>query len=199
MNHLEGTRVYLAGPIENSDDAVSWREAITPALHDLKIKVWNPLIKPDWTGNIDGKNQRKLKEIIRSDPKDGGRPNLRYLDHIHSKETKLAFEQNKHIRTNGLRLASAADFIICRMTGEFTAGTFEEIAEGKRCGKPVLFWIDDKYMSMWLIAQFCEHPGGEHRVFYETCDDLIEFLSSVDRGNYTIEPSQWIFMEWKDA
>lgn len=179
MGKLAGTKAYLAGPIEHSDDSGSWRESITPVLRELGITVWSPLVKPAWLEDIDGRKQRDLASKVR-------------------RGDEVSFVRNKGIRDTCLRLVNSADFIVCRITGEFTAGTFEELSEAGRSGKPVLFLINEITMSMWLVAQFCDAVDQVNQVFFETEVNLINHLKDIDTGK-TIDRNKWIFLEWEDS
>ena len=122
MGLLSGTTTYLSGPIESAIDASSWRENIKPDLKLLGIEAWDPLVKPGWMrSDADGSKQRKWKNrLIQSSEAD---------PHDHSfTDIQSIYETNHQIRTAARRLASACDFMICRITGEFTAGTFEELS-----------------------------------------------------------------------
>ena len=179
MSLLRGTRAYLCGPIEASGDAVSWRAKVTKDVEPLGIEIWDPLNKPKWVPSAamaDGKGQKKLKEIIKTGT------------HLAAKRAR---ETNHQIRMMGLRLAYACDFIICKLTGEFTVGTFEELDAANRCGKPIFIWSpEDSLPSMWLYDQI------DHGQFYESWDDLLGKLRIIDSGKQ-MDPLEWIFFSWR--
>jgi nucleoside 2-deoxyribosyltransferase len=136
MNLLNGRTVYLAGPIESSDNPHSWRNELNLDLKQISgLRVWDPLIKPKWCAPISGDDQRHDLEKFRDGP---------------MVKFKKELDRNRDIREICLRLVSACDFIIC-MLGERTVGTFEELAHAAMMKKPVLFiGVPD---SCWRIAQ----------------------------------------------
>ena len=103
------------------------------------------------------------------------------------------YETNHQIRTAARRLASACDFMICRITGEFTAGTFEELSLA--AGKPVLFWANNKIPSMWLLDQFADIKTWEY-VFFDSWRKLFNYIKQVDNAEVVIDPVKWIFLTW---
>jgi hypothetical protein len=178
---LEGSSVYLAGPIEHADDATSWRDEITPRLRDMGLLVYNPLVKPDWTPcrYVDGDGQKLIKDAVLNN------------------EGK-AIEVNKSIRKCGRRLAATADFIICYLPKSSTFGTFEEINIGSADGKPVLFICPDgdSPPSSWLIDQFVSDDEKWSEVFFWNIDDLCQSLFEVHNSNRGYDPYKWIFLTW---
>lgn len=187
MGLLNNTSVYLAGPVERDSECGGWRNTITPLLKEIGIRIYNPLIKPQWFINECGcevtpKQQRESKKIL----------------------SDIAFEPsnvipndlvlNKYIRKVCLRLVSAADFVICKVSGP-TVGTYEELAICNQQEKPILFLMDE-LDSCWRVAQFYNH-SYEYReqLAFKTIDELIEILKDIDLGNYkNINPLKWIFL-----
>lgn len=188
MGLLEGTTAYLSGPIEAATDAVSWRDSIKADLRYLGIRAWDPLVKPDWmldSAQVDGPGQATWKPKIVND----NTTDVNALE-----ERGNIFFGNRQIRQVGLRLAQAADFIICRMTGEFTAGTFEELALA--ANKPVLFWCDQEIPSMWLFDQFADLNTWRD-TFFTSWANLYDYLNMVDNKEVSIDPIKWIFLMWE--
>ena len=186
MGILEGSKVYLVGPVEvvSQNDSTEWRNDLTPKLEKMGIQVWNPLIKPEWFKRIfgtyyDNNDQINDKNII--------------INSINSdcctNEYNQAMNRVKMVRDICLRLASAADFIICKIGG-YTVGSYEEIGISKY--KPVLFigQID----SSWRCAQFdkCD------RTFFKDNDDIISYLQMINCGNYKLDKLDWIYLTWKE-
>jgi hypothetical protein len=188
MGLLEGTTAYLSGPIEAATDATSWRNSVKSDLRSLGIRPWDSLEKADWMLDYalaDGAQQATWKSKIINDAQE---------DVSALEERGNIYFGNRQIRQVGLRLAQAADFIICRMTGEFTAGTFEELALA--AGKPVLFWCDQKIPSMWLFDQFADLNKWRD-TFFTSWADLYGYLGMVDNKEVSIDPLKWIFLTWE--
>jgi len=192
MNLLNKCRVYLAGPVERDANATSWRNKIRPLLENFGIIVWDPLNKPNWVHPLDGSKQRAdivlLENYMRfSNEQD---PNNKTSDC--SDLWTDAVARNKEVRDVGLRLATAADFIICYVGGP-TVGTFEEISEANKQRKPILFFGLPKLDSAWRFAQFFRHT----KCFFKDIEELIEYLKSIDNGMANVNNLEWIFLPGK--
>ena len=175
MGILTGTTVYLAGPVEQDDHAHSWRDSIKKPLNDLGINVWDPLCKPAWVDkSFTGKAQRNDKVELFND---------RWEIDTKSK----IFARNEEIRRVALRLASAADFIICKIGGP-TVGTFEELALARLCLKPVLFF--GTMDSSWRFVQF--YSDG-YQAFHIDQDSLLSYIGMVDNKSTEVSNVDWIF------
>ena len=178
MGLLTGITAYICGPIEAVSDGAGWRDQITPDLEAMSIRVWNPLKKPNWvlplTYSADGSTQKSWKGTIETD-----------VD---------VYNANRQIRSVSRRLAAAADILICRMTGAFTAGTMEELSLAH--GKPVFFWSNERIPSMWLCDQFAT-PKTIKNTFFDSWEGLHEYLKSVDNATVEIDPIKWIFLSWE--
>lgn len=183
MGKLHGTSVYLAGAVEmvGDENATTWRNEITPILTSMGIEVWDPMIKPQWFPQITGAEQASMKYTLISDS-----------EH----EASKADHTNKLIRAACLSLAGQADFIICNMPRQFTAGTFEEIYLANQTGKPILFMSDYPFASMWLHSAFTNNNDWRD-VFFPGIHSLMNYISKVDNGTVEIDPIKWIFLTWR--
>lgn len=182
MGLLQNRTVYVSGPVENSSNATSWRNEIAKDLEPLGVVVWDPLIKPNWMHKlayVDGIAQRAWKPSVIEKT---GEYNEIYL-------------ANRQLRKTGLRLAAACDFVICRMNGEITYGTHEELNIANECGKPILFWSNQKIPSMWMFDQFAD-LSNMNDIFFSSKDELLSYLKKVDSGEVEIDPIKWIFLTW---
>jgi len=190
MGLLQGSTVYLAGPIEKAKDSYSWREIITPALSNLGITIWNPLIKPNWfikkcgedtTPESQSEHLKIFKECIDNTI-------------THSYDAVNALKINSIIRSTCLRLANSCDFMICYVNGR-TVGTFEELNCANNQGKPIIFLCENGLDSCWRFVQF------EKAIFKNSIDEVIDFLSKIDNGTIKVDNAQWIFLPggWPDA
>jgi len=173
MDKLKNTTAYLAGPVESSKDPNNWRKEASTKLKTLNITPWDPLIKPRWVPQIDGKAQAKMKEDI---PK--------YQ------------ETNKMLRKFCLHLAANATFIIVKIDKTFTVRTFEEIAVAKY--KPV-FVISEDIPSMWLVDQLDAYDNLEF-VFHKSIDSLMDLLKKINRGEVHPQPLvKWPSLTYDDS
>lgn len=195
QNLLNGTTVYLAGGVENaSDGGITWRNSITPRLKSLGIKVWNPLIKPEWFVNHVGEeitaesqiNSRELfKKLVTYGDKFKCKSQI--LEEEKSINYKKAWCANDYLRKVCLRLARSCDFIICKLG--VSIGTQEEIKES--WDKPILFI--GEMDSSWRFSQFYKHEP----MFFPSEDDVMEYLWNInDHGrSMVLNNINWIFLD----
>jgi len=184
MNRLKGTTVYLAGPVERDDNCAPWREQISEALYPLGINIWSPLNYPEWFkekcgGSISPQIQRNdkncLTRLVQMDKWNGDR----------------ILERNITIRNTCLRLVSASDWIVCKVSGP-TVGTFEEINVAKQQGKPVLFFSDDENLdSCWRAAQFY----NDYKIWFNSLDGIVERIKGINDGSVVVDKLEWIFIK----
>jgi len=195
MGLLKNCRIYLAGPVELSEDNFSWRESIKVKLSKFKSIVWDPLVKPEWfiseCGTLTAEEQRS---------------GLLWLNKLHRNKhssnfsricinSKKALNQNKIARETCLRLVSCSDIIICYVNGP-TVGTFEELCKANDEGKPILFlYSDEQIDSCWRMAQF---DTAKH---FFSQDKLIEYLEDINKDLTEVDNKQWIFLKggWPNA
>lgn len=196
MGLLDGKTVYLCGPIENVSDSSSWRNKATPDLKSIGMSVWSPLVKPNWLPSISGPGQVELKHKIVADGRAYAAASAHVGDPSPWITLRSGLDTNHQTRIVCKRLAVASDIVICRMTRDFTVGTYEELADAQRVGKPVLFWTDEPIPSMWLFDQFADIKSWES-IFFTSWDKLFHYLQRVDKAEMEIDPIKWIFLTWE--
>lgn len=190
MKRLNHATVYLAGPVEQDEDCHSWRSIITPKLKEIGLRVWSPLIKPQWfidtCGELSPEEQRKdrkaLSMCFTTIP--GESIARKAAECKHSD----ILERNRYIRKICLRLVSACDFLICKV-GFGTVGTFEELAIAKQQNKPVLFLMNE-LDSCWRVAQFYNYYQNSFKTINEICD----YLHRINDGAEEVHNVEWIFL-----
>ena len=137
-NFLEGSRVYLAGPMDfvasrESERRYGWRTRIREFLAQLGVTVFDPWDKPDVRGLFEyGKEDIKTirrREQWTFEPGTSGS----------SMRAELAeyFWETMHI---DLRMVDISDFVIAYCpTNIYSVGTVHEIVVAREQHKPVLF------------------------------------------------------------
>ncbi|MBD3351810.1 MAG: hypothetical protein GF364_10025 [Candidatus Lokiarchaeota archaeon] len=133
-NILEGTRVYLSGPMDFVGSRViekflGWRAILTPILKALDITVLDPWNKP----SIKGHENYGKEGVIHSKSE-------YEKDFWTNPETRARFEtdfwETVHI---DLRMTDIADFLIAFVpTNIYSVGTVHEIVMGRNQWKPTL-------------------------------------------------------------
>jgi hypothetical protein len=179
MGLLSDTTVYLAGAVEHSNNATSWRDEYTEFLDTLGIHVYNPLKPPSWTTYATF-NHRDIYKAIAGLKSGLSRPQ--------------AFTAQKECRAVCKRLAYACDWVICRFPKEFTVGTIDELTIAERCGKPILFWVDEAIPSSWAAFFTCDTVEELDDYFFKSNEELRKHIQTIDSGGVSLDPLRWIFL-----
>ncbi len=181
MGYLQNTSIYLSGAVEAHQTPDTWRNKIAPKLSNLGLKVYDPLIKPEWMPAITPTQQASWKSEIYKD--NNGQI---MLDNMITRQWCLA-------------LTYSCNMMIVKLEKKiFTAGTFEEIKIARDCNKPIFVICDDKIPSMWLVDQLDAY-GRLDDVFFTSDDELINHLSDInERGRKALinanDYLRWIFI-----
>ena len=183
MNTLQNTRCYLAGPVEHDESATSWRLEVAEFLSGLNVKVYDPLQKPPW-----------LDQLCHLDPQ-------LYRKALDGETTELTPEDvikaNHMMRVVDLRIVHAVDWLICYLPIRFTSGTFEEVYEALRVGKPVFFCCPDGIPSTWLLAAAVKPEDEIKEYFFQDWDSMKNHIQLIHRGQVPLDPVKWIFLSWR--
>lgn len=178
-NRLRGAACYLAGPMTDCADlGIGWRESIIPELKGMGIVVLDPTNKPIDIGCEDAVAREKFKAMREAGDLAGVRQFM------------------KVIRRVDLRCVDLASFLIVRLDGTPTMGTFEEIAMGVREQKPVLIWLDGEYslknVNAWLLSQVpLEHV-------FESRQQLLAYIHNIDESVDHPEDRRWMLFNFLD-
>jgi hypothetical protein len=136
---LEGTRVYLSGPMDflalpRKEERVNgWRARVSQFLVRYKVNVFDPWFKPEIRalhsyGREDDKSTEQRNKWNFTDSKAGSK--------LRSEICKL-YWPTVHI---DLRMVDSSDFLIAFCpTNTYSVGTVHEIALARQQHKPVLF------------------------------------------------------------
>lgn len=182
MGLLSGTRTYLCGPIEFTADCVSWRTKMHEFLGKLGVKVYDPLIKPDW-----------YPALVREKPS-------AYVDIIKGKRTdidiKEVFDAMQFVVDVDLRLVNSCDWLICYLPkGVCTVGTIEELVVAANAGKPVFVFGPDKFPSTWIVPKLCNYSSYDE-TFFDSIESLQTHIEGIDNGTVSLDGLKWIFLSY---
>ena len=178
-NRLRGAACYLAGPMtECADLGIGWRESIIPELKAMGVVVLDPTNKPIDIGREDAAAREQFAAMRREGDLEGVRQFM------------------KVIRRVDLRCVDLSSFIIVRLDGTPTMGTFEEIAMGVREQKPVLIWLDGQYnlanVNAWLLSQV---PLAH---VFESRDQLLSHLHNINESAEHPTDRRWMLFNFVD-
>ena len=172
-NKLQGMRTYLVGAMDRvPDGGVGWRNAITPKLKSLNIRVIDPCDKPIESA----KEEPDTRTIIDYYKKTGQFQKIR--------------EEYGHIRNADLRCVDVSDFLIVNINMDVhMCGSYEEIATANRQKKPILVWCEQGKMAApnWLFFML------PHEHIFSRMEDLLKYLQFVNNSNDDSKLKRWFF------
>ncbi len=158
---LYGTRVYLAGNIENSNDFKSWRDIIAARLKKLGIISLDPtkeVFIKSFKEDVDYRNQLlKLRE---------------------NKQFDELTAIMKKIVSKDLRMVDVSDFTIFYIEPDCpTYGTTHELVNAAMDRKPILMVISDKRkLPLWYFR----YVKAEH--LFESIEELYDYIAAINDG-----------------
>lgn len=173
FNNLSGLKVYLAGNIEFTSGAISWREKMANSLKELRVKVLDPT-KPcliDQTKE-DDENKKKL------------------VNWRQKGEVKKVQEFMKGVVRRDLRLVDVSDFVIFRLEPtKPTFGTIHELVVALQQRKPCLILVPDKKkLPLWLFGII------DFDLVFEKEKDLLDYLRRIHYGYKEVDTKYWRFL-----
>lgn len=193
MGLLKNSSVYLIGSVDHHKDPGKWRKDITKdLLHPLGIKVYDPLIKPDWF------NQEYPLDVGPS------HDFVLFKEALYAgcggwtKETKEQIEKRMWaVRDLCLRMAHDANFIIASLPKKFTVGTMEELGVAAAAKKPILIYLPDgPATSTWLPPQIGKSIQSFKDCTFSTMDELYNKIRKIDSGEAKVDNLEWMFLSY---
>lgn len=181
MNKLNGSLVYLAGPIDYATDlGVGWRQQIKPELKNLGMLIIDPTNKPVHDDDLALLHEGAENHEYRRKLKEAGN-----FDELH--------KNGAQVRAFDLRGVDKSDCVIGYIDRDIAmAGTLEEIFWANRMKKPTLIFCKQgkKALSDWFFWTF------PPRYLHGSMEEVIEHLKKVDQGK-EIDNKRWHFFDWK--
>jgi nucleoside 2-deoxyribosyltransferase len=175
IHRLKNQRVYLAGAMDRVPDRGStWRDNITPFLHNLDIQVFNPIKKPGEVG-LEDNDAHNMKSKLKAQK--------RYS------ELSLMM---KAIRGVDLRLVDISDFIIVNLDLDtHPCGTLEEIFWANRQKKPIIVHMEQgkDHTPDWLFGTI------PHQMIFSNWEDIKAYLIHIDCSENIETYKRWYFFE----
>lgn len=175
MGILNKTKVYLAGNLEFTSDAESWRDILTKQLKkEFNITSLDP-----------------TKTFLVCQTPETGETHQLIKDLRHKREFDQIKSTIKEFIKNDLRAVDLVDFLIVKLEpNNPTWGTPHEIVVASLQKKPILMIIDDiRTMPIWLI-------GLVNMDFvFETKEDMFSYLRRVDKGEEKLNGKYWKLLQ----
>lgn len=179
MGRLNGTRVYLIGPIDRAKDGgVGWRNKIKPFLKSLGVTILDPCDKPCASFYEDEHFRKKVNEF----KKQG--------------DLEKSAEMIRPIRSIDLRMVDISDFTISHIDISIhLAGSYEEIFTANRQKKPVLTFVyPNKYQTPnWILGTL----PTEH--IFSNLEEIKNYLEAINDETFSLEEidktERWKFFE----
>jgi len=172
MNKLKKQRCYLAGAIDRVPDrGYGWRESITPFLEELKVEVFDPLVKPTDIAAED-ESFAQIKQKLKMQEDYDGLARLM-----------------KKIRSVDLRMVDISDFLIVNLDLDtHPCGTLEEIFWANRQKKPIIIHMVQGKINApdWLFGTI------PHSMIFGSWNSLKQYLIKINNNTIT-DPERWCF------
>jgi nucleoside 2-deoxyribosyltransferase len=197
MNLLKDTRCYLAGPVEHDNKATSWRKSVALKLSKLGVKPFDPLIKPPWLKGYCHAHPKEYRRVMDGDESEEGYVRTYPKGKVWLQKSNV-IAANRDMRKVDMRIVSAVDWIVCYLPVTFTSGTFEEVYEALRQGKPVFFCCPEGIPSTWLLAATGATEHDYHEIFFKDWKSLINHVRKIDKGQIVLDSHKWVFLTWRE-
>jgi hypothetical protein len=178
MNRLRGSFTYLIGAIDrviNSEDAIDWRQNITPFLQSLGVIVLDPTNKP-----VVG--LKEDEEIVKNKEK--------YIEDGKIEEFCLAV---RRIRSFDLRCVDLSSFIIAYIdTDIHLCGSYEEIFSANKEKKPCLIVVKQgkSRTPRWILG------AVNAETVFNNFDELKQYLKHIDQDQCIDTLRRWVFIDF---
>jgi hypothetical protein len=170
MGLLHKTKVYCIGHMQYKDGS-AWREYVREELTPLGITVFDPYDKP-FIKDVD--ESKEAFELAYQQLQDG--------------DFDAVTDRMKMIRAYDLSLVDRSDFIIGHIDSDVpTFGTIEELVVATKCKRPIFLSFENSIQScpLWVFGML------PHKYFYDSIEDVITMIKSIDDGSQKIDSSRW--------
>jgi hypothetical protein len=170
MNILDKSYCYLGGNLENTEDALSWREKLTGELSKMGIVCLDPTTKMFQDQIAETEEERKKVKTWRENGE---------FDKVHL--------FMKEVIRRDLRAVDLAYFTIFKIEPTRpTWGTVHELVLASQQRKPVMLLIDNKKNTpIWLMGMI------NMDFVFETIDELTDYLSRINAGSERMDSKYW--------
>lgn len=170
MNILNKSYCYLGGNLENTEDALLWRQKLTEKLSKIGVKCLDPTTKMFQDQIAETEEERMKVKAWRENGE---------FDKVHI--------FMKEVIRRDLRAVDLAYFTIFKLEpSKPTWGTVHEIVLASQQRKPVLLLIDNKKNTpIWLMGMI------NMDFVFESIDELIDYLERIDTGLEPIDSKYW--------
>lgn len=197
MGLLDDTSFYLCGQVENDPDAHNWRVDLAKNLININpyIKVWDPLIKPDWLphkGQDDVMAFEWKKYITASS----------ICTENNLNKANLCLDANRYIRHICKQLASKVDIIIARIPKIFTWGSIDELEIGIRRKIPIFLWLPDGMISVYGVSGIVDTVEHVPYYLHDSEESLLDVIKRIDANTIAlpaIDPERWLKVTWPNS
>lgn len=169
-NVLAGTKTYLAGNLEFSEDSLNWRDEVEGELSKINITCLSPI-------KVTFENQALETQADRARLK-----SLRQKGQWNEVASYM-----KEVIKKDLRLIDLSDFVIFNF--EFdkpTFGTIHELVIAEQQRKPVFCTCRNlKAVPLWIMGLI------EKKYFYKDISSIIEKIKRINSGEHLINSDRW--------
>lgn len=186
-NRLKGSTVYLCGPMDHCPDrGVSWRQKITPFLHNLGIGVYDPSNKATFgIADEDVDHLEDRHTII-----DGIKSGLVLQRDLYDKYHELM----KEVVAIDLRMVDISSFIILYVDTDIHAcGTYIEIATSALQRKPIIACVKQGKVNCppFLMGLL------KHEMIFSSWEEVTNYIQHIALSENIDTLGRWKFFDYK--
>ena len=166
---LAGTKTYLAGNLEHSDET-SWRDLVESELAKIGVICLSPVKATFKNQVVESKEDRERLKSMRRNGE---------WDEVSS--------YMKEVVKKDLRLIDLSDFVIFNFEFEKpTFGTMHELVVAEQQRKPVFITCRDlKAVPLWIMGLVSK------KRFYASVSEIIKTIKEINSGERKIESDRW--------
>ena len=179
MGRLTLLKFYCCGPIDRVENmGADWRDDMSEWLLSKNAIPLNPLQKPIDIG-LEGDLQTEARHELKKQKK---------FDELRA--------QMKLIRAIDLRMVDECNCVIANMDLTHNpCGTWEEIFMANRQKKPIIIHAANGIENLpdWIFGAI------PHQMFFETWDEVKEYLSHVNNDEHVEDYNRWRFFKYEEV
>lgn len=169
---LNGTRIFLSGPIDRvKDDGVIWRREFIELCNQniVGLHFFDPTNKPKGLGSETGVEKTQMLKYLK-----GGK-------------WAQAKKYSKQFRRYDLRGVDWADIVVAFIDiNSHLCGTYDEVFTAYRESKPVFIILPDGCEKWQIPSWLVTYIEGPDDIFLSP-EDVVEHLKRLNRGEYTLD------------
>lgn len=182
-NRFKFHRFYLVGPMDRDREGGKvWRDDLSDFIRSHNGIPLNPYEKP-------------LLEEFGKEAKEDDLHFAKIVEAAKKKDYDRVSELVKILRHSDLRLVDSADVVVVNLDlDKNPCGSYEELFTSNRQKKPIIVKssVPKSEIPFWLFGTL------PHSLFFETWDEVKEYLRHMDEDDEVDLLGRWVFFDLED-